>query len=198
MALLELDNLHITYATKQRPPLQAVRKVTFQMEPGEFIGLVGESGSGKSTLGNAILRLLQPPGRIEGGSVRFMGKELTTMPDDELRQMRWRDFSTVFQSSMNSLNPVMRIEQQFSDVMAEKSKLTRQQIHDHIAELLQMVKIDPSFMRFYPHELSGGMKQRVALALALCLKPKFVLLDEPTTGLDVLVQKEIMQNLKTL
>jgi peptide/nickel transport system ATP-binding protein len=121
MALLEVENLSITYETKKRTPLQAVRNVTFSINEGEFIGLVGESGSGKSTLGAAILRLLQRPGRITGGSVRFMGKEISTMSEDELRPMRWRDFSSVFQSSMNSLNPVMRIEAQFSDVMQEKT-----------------------------------------------------------------------------
>ncbi|GHO45953.1 ABC transporter ATP-binding protein [Ktedonospora formicarum] len=198
MALLEVENLDVTYATTKRPPLFAVRNVNFTIHAGEFVGLVGESGSGKSTLGNAILKLLLPPGRITAGHVRFEGKDLTSMPDEKLRQMRWRDFSTVFQSSMNSLNPVTRIEAQFRDVMAEKSNLSKQQTRERIAELLQMVKIDPSFMRFYPHELSGGMKQRVALALALALNPKFVLLDEPTTGLDVLVQKEIMQNLRAL
>lgn len=198
MALLEVENLDVTYATTKRPPLYAVRNVNFAIKAGEFTGLVGESGSGKSTLGNALLKLLLPPGRITRGNVRFEGKDLMSVPEEELRRMRWRDFSTVFQSSMNSLNPVSRIETQFRDVMEEKSKLNKKQIHDRIAELLQMVKIDPSFMRFYPHELSGGMKQRVALALALALEPKFVLLDEPTTGLDVLVQKEIMQNLRAL
>src|SRR5436305_5376065 len=198
MALLEVNNLDVTYATRHRPPLYAVRDVTFQLAQNEFVGLVGESGSGKSTLGNAILRLLQPPGIISGGSIHFDGKDITTMPESQLRHIRWSHFSTVFQSSMNSLNPVYKIERQFSDVMEEKTDLSKEQIRERIAQLLEMVKIDPSFMRFYPHELSGGMKQRVALALALALKPKFVLLDEPTTGLDVLVQKEIMANLKEL
>ena len=198
MPLLDVEKLDVTYATRHRPPLHAVRNVTFAVGEGEFVGLVGESGSGKSTLGNAILRLLQPPGVITAGSVRFDGKDITRMPDEQLRPMRWRDFSTVFQSSMNALNPVTRIEAQFRDVMEEKTDLGKEQIRDRIAELLRMVKIDPLYMRFFPHELSGGMKQRVALALALALRPRFVLLDEPTTGLDVLVQKEIMQNLREL
>src|SRR5918912_1698245 len=198
MPLLEVEKLDVTYATRHRPPLHAVRNVTFAVGEGEFVGLVGESGSGKSTLGNAILRLLQPPGVITAGSVRFDGKDITRVPEEQLRPMRWRDFSTVFQSSMNALNPVTRIEAQFRDVMEEKTNLGKDQIRDRIAELLRMVKIDPVYMRFFPHELSGGMKQRVALALALALRPRFVLLDEPTTGLDVLVQKEIMQNLREL
>src|SRR5947209_1475914 len=198
MPLLDVEKLDVTYATRHRPPLHAVRNVTFAVGEGEFVGLVGESGSGKSTLGNAILRLLQPPGVITAGSVHFDGKDITRMPEEQLRPMRWRDFSTVFQSSMNALNPVTRIEAQFRDVMEEKTDLGKEQIWDRIADLLHMVKIDPSYMRFFPHELSGGMKQRVALALALALRPRFVLLDEPTTGLDVLVQKEIMQNLREL
>src|SRR5262245_35756651 len=144
MALLEVEKLDVTYATRSRPPLQAVRDVTFQLDAGEIVGLVGESGSGKSTLGNAILRLLPRPGVISGGSVYFDGKDLVNMPDEQLREMRWRDFSTVFQSSMNSLNPVHRIETQFMDVMEEKTDLSKQQIRERIAELLRMVKIEPS------------------------------------------------------
>src|SRR3954462_10106165 len=117
MPLLDVQSLDVTYATRHRPPLHAVSAVTFAIADGEFVGLVGESGSGKSTLGNAILRLLQPPGVISAGTVRFDGKDITRMPDEQLRPMRWRDFSTVFQSSMNSLNPVMRIDAQFRDVM---------------------------------------------------------------------------------
>src|SRR2546430_8971072 len=130
MALLEVESVDVTYATRHRPPLHAVRNVTFDVGDGEFVGLVGESGSGKSTLGNAILRLLQPPGVITAGSVRFDGKDITRMPDEQLRPMRWRDFSTVFQSSMNALNPVMRIDAQFRDVMEEKTDLRREQIQD--------------------------------------------------------------------
>ena len=198
MALMAVNDLDITYMTKKRPPVKAVRGVTFGIEPGEFVGLVGESGSGKSTLGNAMIRLLSPPGEITGGSVVFEGKDVTRLKEDQLRPMRWRDISTVFQSSMNSLNPVMPIEAQFADTMHAHSHVSDRAVRSRVAELLKMVDIDPSFMRFFPHELSGGMKQRVALALSLALEPKFVLLDEPTTGLDVVVQRAILERLRAI
>jgi peptide/nickel transport system ATP-binding protein len=198
MALLEVQNLSVDYASKKRPPVHAVRGVSFALEKGEIVGLVGESGSGKSTLGNAILRLLDPPARIVGGSVRFDGQDITTLPEERLRPLRWVEISTVFQSSMNSLNPVLNIEAQFRDAIQEHTGQGADQVRRRVAELLEMVEIDPSFMRFYPHELSGGMKQRVALALALALKPRFVLLDEPTTGLDVVVQRQILERLRQL
>src|SRR6476646_2697699 len=116
MPLLEVEHLDVTYATKHRPPMYAIRDVNFTLEQGEFVGLVGDAGSGKSTLGNAVLHLLQPPGVISYGTVRFEGKDITNMPESQLRHMRWRDFSTVFQSSMNSLNPVYKLKRQFSDV----------------------------------------------------------------------------------
>lgn len=197
MALIEIDKLSVDYRS-HAGATHAVRDVSFEIGAGEFVGLVGESGSGKSTLGNAIIRLLPSSGQIVGGSVRFDGEELATMDDDELQRRRWRDFSTVFQGSMNSLNPVITIDRQFRDVMQAHTQMSDDEIHDRTAELLRMVEIDPSFMRFYQHELSGGMKQRVAIALALALSPKFVLLDEPTTGLDVVVQKSILENLRRL
>lgn len=197
MALLEVENLNVAYgATK---PVRAVRDVSLTVGEGEFVGLLGESGSGKTTLGNAILRLLDPPARITSGSIRFAGTDITTMGDAELRALRWRDISTVFQSSMNSLNPVLTVEAQFRDVIQTHTPLRQPgEIRDRIDQLLEMVMIDPSYMRFYPHELSGGMKQRVCIALALALEPSFVLLDEPTTGLDVVVQRSILDNLRAL
>ena len=198
MALLEVEDLSVSYVTKRRPSVPAVRGVSFEIGEGEIVGLVGESGSGKSTLGNALIRLIDPPGQIVGGAIRFDGKDITTVSEDKIRPLRWTQISTVFQSSMNSLNPVLKIEAQFRDVIELHERISHSEIDERIADLLRMVEIDPSFMNYYPHELSGGMKQRVALALALALRPRFVLLDEPTTGLDVVVQRQILLRLREL
>ncbi|MGB3437901.1 MAG: ABC transporter ATP-binding protein [Actinophytocola sp.] len=198
MSLLEVSDLSVTYATKKSPPTHAVRGVSFSMAEGECVGLLGESGCGKSTLGSALLRLLDRPAAITGGTIRFDGTDITTLDQNALRPLRWRQLSTVFQSSMNSLNPVLTVEAQFSDMFRTHTSLTDQEIRARTAELLEMVLMEPSYMRFHPHELSGGMRQRVALALALALSPKLVVLDEPTTGLDVVVQKSIMDSVRTL
>jgi peptide/nickel transport system ATP-binding protein len=198
LALLEIENLTVAYGSRSRPPTMAVRDVSFELEAGQFVGLVGESGSGKSTLGNAILRLLPPPGRITRGRVCFKGQDLVPLREEILRPRRWKEFSTVFQSSMNALNPVKAIETQFRDALTEHARMSEPEMRDRIAQMLEMVHLDISFLRFYPHELSGGMRQRVAIALALLLRPEFVLLDEPTTGLDVVVQSEILRNLRAL
>ena len=198
MSLLEVKDLSVRYEPKSHRPLDAVQEVSFSIDPGEFVGLIGESGSGKSTLATAMLRLLQRPGRISGGSITFNGTDITHLEEDELRALRWRDVSTVFQSSMNSLNPVTRVEAQFRDVIETHSSLRGEAVTRRIRELFDMVIIDHRFIGAYPHELSGGMRQRVNLALALALEPKFVLLDEPTTGLDVVVQHSILENVRRL
>jgi len=198
MSLLDVRDLSVRYEPKSHRPLDAVQDVSFSIEPGEFVGLIGESGSGKTTLGTALLRLLQRPGRISGGSITFNGTDITNLPEDDLRAMRWRDISTVFQSSMNSLNPVTRVEAQFRDVIEQHSSLRGEAVTRRIRELFDMVIIDHKFIGAFPHELSGGMRQRVNLALALALDPKFVLLDEPTTGLDVVVQHSILENVRRL
>jgi oligopeptide/dipeptide ABC transporter ATP-binding protein len=192
-ALLEVERLSVAYGRTR-----AVRDVSFDLHDGEIVGLLGESGSGKTTLGNAILRLLPAQARITGGTVRFDGTDIVTSSQEELRPLRWREISTVFQSSMNSLNPVLNIETQFRDVIEEHTELRGDAVRERIAELFDMVMLEPSYMRFYPHELSGGMRQRVCLALALALRPRLVLLDEPTTGLDVIVQRSILDNLRAL
>jgi oligopeptide/dipeptide ABC transporter ATP-binding protein len=194
MPLLSVQNLSVTYTPRDHAAVRAVHDVSFTVDDDEFVGLLGESGCGKSTLGNAILRLLTPPARISGGTVEFDGRDITKLTQDELREMRWVDLSTVFQSSMNSLNPVIRIEDQFADTFdAHKDAPKTDPV-----ELLRMVSLEPDVLKAYPHELSGGMKQRVALALALALRPRLVLLDEPTTGLDVVVQRSILSELRTL
>ncbi|MCF6471779.1 ABC transporter ATP-binding protein [Nonomuraea sp. MG754425] len=192
MALLEVRNLSVTYSPREAPPVRAVDQVSFDVADGEFVGLLGESGCGKTTLGNAVLRLLDRPAAITGGSVVFDGTDITSCPEEELRSLRWAKLSTVFQSSMNSLNPVITIGAQFEDAF---------RAHDttgDVAALLETVSLEPSVAARYPHELSGGMKQRAALALALALRPRFVLLDEPTTGLDVVVQRRILDHLRDL
>ncbi|MEH1165329.1 ABC transporter ATP-binding protein [Micromonospora sp. CPCC 205539] len=196
MALLQVENLSVTYTPRDLPANRAVHDVSFDIGEGEFVGLLGESGCGKSTLGNAILRLLSPPARISGGRVTFDGVDVTSASEDELRGLRWTDLSTVFQSSMNSLNPVIRVQAQFADTFAAHK--IPGDVTARATELLELVSLEPHVLKAYPHELSGGMKQRVALALALALRPKLVVLDEPTTGLDVVVQRSILTRLAEL
>lgn len=196
--LLDVTNLTVRYEPKLNPPLTAVDDVSFSIAEGEFVGLVGESGSGKSTLAMALLQLLKAPARVAGGEIRFDGQDLQQLSEDELRAIRWRDVSTVFQSSMNALNPVKRVQATFDDVMGAHTAWSRDKIRQRSVEVMEMVQIDPTFLQSFPHELSGGMRQRVNLALALTLEPKLVLLDEPTTGLDVLVQRTILDNIREL
>ncbi|MTD12647.1 dipeptide ABC transporter ATP-binding protein [Nakamurella sp. YIM 132087] len=196
--LLQVRDLTVRYTPRLGRALTAVDHVSFDLAEGEFVGLIGESGCGKSTLGTALLRLLEPPAHLTDGEILFEGEDLLALSPEELRTRRWSEISTVFQSSMNSLNPVIRIGASFRNVIEAHTDLDRSAADDRAAELLDMVSIDRKFLDSYPHELSGGMRQRINLALALALKPKFVLLDEPTTGLDVVVQRSILDNVRRL
>jgi peptide/nickel transport system ATP-binding protein len=181
-----------------RGPIRAVDDVSFQLQPGEVLGLAGESGSGKSTIAQALLRVLGPPAIITGGEIRFRGEDILAMDDRELERFRWRDVSMVFQSAMNALNPVMKIGDQIVDVILAHEDVSRRDARDRAAELLRTVGIDTRRLDSYPHELSGGMRQRAVIAIALALNPPMMIMDEPTTALDVVVQKEIMEQIVDL
>jgi peptide/nickel transport system ATP-binding protein len=195
--VLEVENLVVEYATRTRTT-RAVDGVSLAIGPGEILGLAGESGCGKSTLGNAIMQLLRPPARIASGRVLFRGSDLISLSDEQLRRHRWRNVSMVFQSAMNALNPVMRTGNQFVDMMRAHERVSKRDALGRAGELLELVGIDKRRLRAYPHELSGGMRQRVIIAMALALEPDLVIMDEPTTALDVVVQREILQQVREL
>jgi peptide/nickel transport system ATP-binding protein len=176
--------------------VQAVDDVSFNLAPGERFGLAGESGSGKSTLALSILRMIKAPGRIEAGEVWLTGTRLADLDEEAMRAVRLADIALVPQGSMNSLNPVLRIGQQIADAFADHELgLTRGEEKQRIAELLMAVGLSDSVARMYPHELSGGMKQRACIAIATCLRPKVIIADEPTSALDVVVQRQVMATL---
>jgi peptide/nickel transport system ATP-binding protein len=179
-------------------PVVAADNVSFHIDPGEVYGLAGESGCGKSTVALALLRVLGPPAVITGGQVFFNDTDVLGLDDRELEQYRWRDVAMVFQSAMNSLNPVLKIGDQIVDALQAHERISERGARDRVKELLQIVGIDPSRIDAYPHELSGGMRQRAVIAMALSLSPPLLIMDEPTTALDVVVQQEIMQQLSDL
>ena len=191
--LLELRDLAVAYGS-----VRAVDGINLSIGAGEIVGLAGESGCGKSTVANAIMQILRPPARIVGGSILFRGEDLTTRSPEELRRYRWRNVSMVFQSAMNALNPVVRIGPQFVDMMHAHERISKRAAISQAGELLELVGIDRRRLSAYPHELSGGMRQRVIIAMALALRPELVIMDEPTTALDVVVQREIMQQVRDL
>ncbi len=195
--LLEIRDLYVEYLTP-RGPVGAVDGVSFAIAPGEVFGLAGESGCGKSTIAHSILRILRPPAVITGGEILFKGADVLEMDSDALESFRWKDISMVFQSALNSLNPVTRVKDQIADVLVRHEKLSKQAAYDRAAELLQTVGIERSRLDAYPHELSGGMRQRVVIAIALALQPPMMIMDEPTTALDVVVQKDILQQIEQL
>jgi peptide/nickel transport system ATP-binding protein len=195
--ILEVRDLTVDYATS-RGDVRAVDRVDLDVHSGEFLGIVGESGCGKSTLLFGIAQLLSPPAGITGGSVMFGGRNMVGMTDKELCSVRWRDYSVVMQSAMNALNPVKTIGAQFSDVMHAHDKLSSQRVRQRSAEVMQLVGIDPVHLRSYPHQLSGGMRQRAMIAMALLFTPDLVIMDEPTSALDVVAQRSLMVQIKEL
>ncbi|HEY2542455.1 MAG TPA: ABC transporter ATP-binding protein [Gaiellaceae bacterium] len=191
--LIEVQGLQVEYGR-----VRAVDGVDLTIDTGEILGLAGESGCGKSTVANAVMQILRPPAHIVGGSIRFQGEDLVGKSAEELRKYRWRNVSMVFQSAMNALNPVMRVGDQFVDMMRAHEHISKHHAIVRAGELLDLVGMDKRRVRAYPHELSGGMRQRVIIAMALALNPELVILDEPTTALDVVVQREILQEVEAL
>lgn len=195
--LLSVRDLCVDYVTPQGP-VRAVDRVSFDLQPGEILGLAGESGSGKSTLAQALLRILPPPAVIRGGEVRFEGRDLLALDEPGLRRVRWSRISMVFQSAMDALNPVLKVGAQIVDTLQAHTDLGADRARERAAELLEQVGIPRARLDAYAHQLSGGQRQRVGIALALALEPELVILDEPTTALDVIVEREILQEIRQL
>jgi peptide/nickel transport system ATP-binding protein len=217
--LLDVRDLYVEYLT-QHGPVQAVNGVSFSIAPGEVFGLAGESGCGKSTIAHTILRVLRPPAIITGGQILYKGMDVLEMGEEDvdrfrgqvslsedpslkvpsytIEAFRWAEVSMVFQSAMNSLNPVVRIVDQITDVIMKHQNVNKRQARVRAEELMAIVNIEKRRLDAYPHELSGGMRQRAVIAIALALKPSLLIMDEPTTALDVVVQKDILQQIEEL
>ena len=195
MSFISVENLTTRYSTSEGL-VYALEDVSFAIEKGESIGIAGESACGKSTLGLSIIRMI-PNGKIYSGNIKFDGNSLLDVTDDDFdKNIRWKEISMVFQGAMNSLDPVFSVQQQFEEILKQHN--FKGKLKESIIESLISVNLDKSILKKFPHELSGGMKQRVVIAMALILKPKFVIADEPTTALDVLIQAQIVNLFKKL
>lgn len=197
MSVLEIEALNVEYETDEGA-LRAVHDVDLTLEDGEFLGIVGESGSGKSTLAKALLGLLPENATVDSGGIFFRGDNLLELSRAELNEIRWEEISFIMQSAMNALDPVYPVGRQFVEVIRNHRDIGKSEAKEMAKELLEEVDINPQRVRDYPHELSGGQRQRVVIALSIALNPSVVLADEPTTGLDVLVQDEILTLLTEL
>jgi peptide/nickel transport system ATP-binding protein len=194
--ILDVQDLHVHFPTP-RGPVKAVDGVSLALQPGERLGLIGESGSGKSTIALAVMRLIKPPGRIVGGRILLEGVDLLDLSEEEVRQQRLARIALVTQGAMNSLNPVSRIRPQLVDgLQAHGIRLSKRDFDGRLNDLLRAVDLTPEVADLFPHQLSGGMKQRVCIATAISLRPKVIIADEPTSALDVVVQKRVMETLR--
>ncbi len=197
-AIVEVRDLSLFYFTRGGP-VRAVDGVSFSLHQGETLGIVGESGCGKTSLGTALLNMPAPPGRITGGGIAVDGMDIVGLGEKELRRnIRWEKISMVFQGAMNSLTPVFTVGRQMEETLLKHRRMPREEARARIRNYLSLVGLSPETARRYPHELSGGMKQRVVIASAIFMEPKVVILDEPTTALDVIVQAQIINLLKEL
>jgi peptide/nickel transport system ATP-binding protein len=197
-AILQVKDLEVVYETPDGN-VKAVNDVSFSLQPGERMGLIGESGSGKTTLATALMRLSRPPAFIVGGQVFLEGRDLMALEDEELQQVRLREIAMVPQAAMNALNPVMRVEAQIKDALTvHMGRMSRGQADQIVAEALHMVNLPAEIAKSYPHQLSGGMKQRATMSIAVALRPRVIIADEPTSALDVVVQKRVMMTLMRL
>jgi peptide/nickel transport system ATP-binding protein len=195
--LLEVTELSVDYLTENADVL-AVNEVSFAVAPGEFLGIVGESGSGKSTLLFAVAQLLSPPGDVSGGRVVFRGQDMVQLGKEDLRHLRWHEYSVVMQSAMNALNPMKSIGAQFKDTLQAHGKPSDEEIRTRSVEVLRLVGIDSAHLKSYPHQLSGGMRQRAMIAMALLFTPQLIIMDEPTSALDVVAQRSLMSKIREL
>jgi len=198
MALLEVDNVSIGYNTR-KGYLKAVEGVSFNLEEGQSLGLVGESGCGKTTIGMALMGLLPPNGSVRKGRILFEQKDTLKMSDEEIRRIRWRKMAMIFQAAMNALNPVQRVGNQIAEaILVHDSSLEKGDALAQVEDLFDLVGMPKERLRDYPHQYSGGMKQRAIIAMALACHPKLIIADEPTTALDVIVQDQILEKVREL
>ncbi|MFQ6135764.1 MAG: ABC transporter ATP-binding protein [Candidatus Hydrothermarchaeales archaeon] len=196
-SILRVKDLKMYYNTAEGY-VRAVDGVSLEIKKGEAMGLVGESGCGKTSIGLSILRLLPPNGRIVDGEIFFDGEELISRSEEGMRGVRWKGISMIFQAAMNALNPVYRVEDQIIEAIVLHEHVTKEEAKEKVTKLYKLVGMDPPRAREYPHEYSGGMKQRAIIAMALACDPKLIIADEPTTALDVIVQDQIIGEIKEL
>jgi peptide/nickel transport system ATP-binding protein len=198
MSLLEVENLEVYYETEEGPA-QAVDDVSFTLEEGENLGIVGESGCGKTTLAKAIIGILPDAGYVNGGSINFKGDELTGMSEEGRRRLKWEEISMIAQSAMNSLDPVYTIREQIVEAIETHRPGTgRVESTEIVTDMFELVGLDPDRADDYPHQFSGGMRQRAMIAMALALEPSLILADEPTTALDVIMQDQILKRISQI
>lgn len=195
--LLSICDLSIAYKVGALD-IFAVSKARFDVSEGTIVGLVGESGCGKTTMARALTRVIADNACIVEGQMIFAGQDLATLPEPRMNDLRWRDIAFIPQSAMNSLDPVYRVEYQIMEVLRDRGGMSRSSARRRARELFEMVGIDPGRLRDFPHQFSGGMRQRVAIALALALEPRLVVADEPVTALDVIIQRQILDQLRSL